>query len=62
MTNLQFPIETSSLSNGLRVVISPDRTAPIATVVVYYNIGFRHEPRGKSGFAHLFEHKMFQGS
>ena len=62
MTNLQFPIETSSLSNGLRVVISPDRTAPIATVGVYYNIGFRLEPRGKSGFAHLFEHMMFQGS
>jgi zinc protease len=62
LTNLQFPIETSSLSNGLRVVISPDRSAPIATVGVYYNIGFRLEPRGRSGFAHLFEHMMFQGS
>jgi predicted Zn-dependent peptidase len=62
LTNLQFPIETSSLANGLRVVISPDRTAPIATVGVYYNIGFRLEPRGRSGFAHLFEHMMFQGS
>jgi len=46
----------------LRVVVSPDRAAPVATVGVYYNIGFRIEPRGRSGFAHLFEHMMFQGS
>jgi predicted Zn-dependent peptidase len=44
------------------VVVSPDSTAPVATVGVYYNIGFRLEPRGRSGFAHLFEHMMFQGS
>ena len=62
MIDLKIPIETSTLANGLRVVISPDRTAPIATVGVYYNIGFRLEPRGRSGFAHLFEHMMFQGS
>jgi zinc protease len=59
---LNIPIETMPLPNGLRVVISPDRTAPVATVGVYYNIGFRIEPRGRSGFAHLFEHMMFQGS
>jgi len=59
---LQFPVETQTLANGLRVVISPDRTAPVVTVGVYYNIGFRLEPRGRSGFAHLFEHMMFQGS
>ncbi len=50
------------LGNGLRVVASPDRSAPFVTVGVYYQIGFRLEPRGRSGFAHLFEHMMFQGS
>jgi len=59
---LQIPVESKTLGNGLRVVISPDRTAPVVTVGVYYNIGFRLEPRGRSGFAHLFEHMMFQGS
>jgi zinc protease len=59
---LNIPIEHQALPNGLRVVISPDHTAPVATIGVYYNIGFRIEPRGRSGFAHLFEHMMFQGS
>ena len=62
MNELHIPLETTKLENGLRVVISPDRTAPVATLGVYYNIGFRLEPRGRSGFAHLFEHMMFQGS
>lgn len=62
MSNLQIPVESQKLANGLRVVISPDHSAPIATVGVYYQIGFRLEPRGRSGFAHLFEHMMFQGS
>jgi zinc protease len=44
------------------VVLSRDTTAPTATVTVYYNIGFRIEPKGRTGFAHLFEHLMFQGS
>lgn len=56
------PIEYHKLDNGLKVVLSPDYTAPIVTVAVYYNIGFRIEPRGRTGFAHLFEHMMFQGS
>jgi zinc protease len=60
--NLHIPVEHSTLANGLRVVISPDRSAPVVTVGVYYQIGFRLEPRGRSGFAHLFEHMMFQGS
>ncbi len=62
MKPLNIPIESQTLPNGLRVVISPDHTAPVATIGVYYNIGFRIEPRGRSGFAHLFEHMMFQGS
>jgi zinc protease len=59
---LTIPVSTATLGNGLRVVVSPDRTAPVATVGVYYRIGFRLEPEGRSGFAHLFEHMMFQGS
>jgi zinc protease len=59
---LQVPVEYHTLDNGLKVVISKDATAPIATVAVYYNIGFRNEPRDRTGFAHLFEHMMFQGS
>jgi len=50
------------LPNGLQVVVAPDATAPVVTVGVYYKIGFRLEPQGRSGFAHLFEHMMFQGS
>jgi predicted Zn-dependent peptidase len=59
---LQIPIEHKTLANGLRLVVAPDSTAPVVTVGVYYKIGFRLEPRGRSGFAHLFEHMMFQGS
>jgi zinc protease len=60
--SLQIPIEYKTLGNGLRVVVAPDSTAPVVTVGVYYKIGFRLEPQGRSGFAHLFEHMMFQGS
>jgi zinc protease len=59
---LQVAIENTTLANGLKVVIAPDTTAPVVTVGVYYKIGFRLEPQGRSGFAHLFEHMMFQGS
>ncbi|MES2882695.1 MAG: pitrilysin family protein, partial [Bacteroidota bacterium] len=45
-----------------KVVLSPDKTAPTVVVGVYYNIGFRNEPKNRTGFAHLFEHMMFQGS
>jgi predicted Zn-dependent peptidase len=58
----QVPVEYRTLPNGLRVVLSRDTTAPIVTVAVYYHIGFRIEPRDRTGFAHLFEHLMFQGS
>jgi predicted Zn-dependent peptidase len=56
------PVEYFKLPNGLKVVVSEDHTAPIVTVEVMYNIGFRSEPKGRTGFAHLFEHMMFQGS
>ena len=59
---LHIPVEHTTLANGLRVVASPDHSAPFVTVGVYYQIGFRLEPHGRSGFAHLFEHMMFQGS
>ena len=62
MKRLQIPIENTTLANGLKVVIAPATAAPVVTVGVYYKIGFRLEPRGRSGFAHLFEHMMFQGS
>ena len=58
----QIPVEYRKLPNGLKVVLSRDNTAPIAVVAVYYNIGFRIEPKDRTGFAHLFEHMMFQGS
>jgi zinc protease len=56
------PVEYYKLPNGLRVVLSPDHTSPTICVGVYYHIGFRIEPRDRTGFAHLFEHMMFQGS
>jgi zinc protease len=56
------PIEEFTLANGLRVVLSPDHTFPVVSVAVYYDIGSRNEKEGRTGFAHLFEHMMFQGS
>jgi predicted Zn-dependent peptidase len=60
--SFHVPVEYYKLPNGLRVVLSPDHTAPTVCVGVYYHIGFRIEPRDRTGFAHLFEHMMFQGS
>jgi zinc protease len=62
LNRLQIPIENTTLANGLKVVVAPDSSAPVVTIGVYYKIGFRLEPKGRSGFAHLFEHMMFQGS
>jgi zinc protease len=59
---VSVPVVYYKLPNGLRVVISEDHVAPVVTVGVYYNVGFRVEPKGRTGFAHLFEHMMFQGS
>ena len=59
---LKVPVTYYKLGNGLKVVLSTDKTAPTVAVGVYYNIGFRNEPKNRTGFAHLFEHMMFQGS
>ena len=61
-THVQVPVVYYRLPNGLKVVISEQHTAPAVTVAVYYGVGFRIEPKGRTGFAHLFEHMMFEGS
>jgi len=58
----QIRYETFTLPNGLRVIYSEDHSTPIVSVDVWYNTGSRNERAGRSGFAHLFEHMMFQGS
>ncbi len=60
--NFSVPVEYHKLDNGLRVVLSEDHSIPTVSVAVYYNIGFRIEPKDRTGFAHLFEHMMFQGT
>ena len=50
------------LANGLRVVLSEDHLTPVAAVCLWYDVGSRHEVKGRTGLAHLFEHLMFQGS
>ncbi len=60
--SINVPVTYYKLPNGLRVVLSPEKSAPLVTVAIYYGIGFRIEPKDRTGFAHLFEHLMFQGS
>jgi len=60
--SFSVPVVYYKLTNGLRIVLSPDHSAPTVAVAVYYRIGFRVEPKDRTGFAHLFEHMMFQGS
>jgi predicted Zn-dependent peptidase len=55
-------IQKFTLPNGLRVILSQDRSIPVVSVAVYYDVGSRNEKEGRTGFAHLFEHMMFQGS
>ncbi len=55
-------VERTVLDNGLKVLAVPDPAVPLVGVAVVYNVGFRSEPEGRTGFAHLFEHMMFQGS
>jgi zinc protease len=59
---IDIPFETFTLPNGLRVVVHTDRKAPIVAVNIWYHVGSKDEPAGRSGFAHLFEHLMFNGS
>ncbi|HEY6220586.1 MAG TPA: pitrilysin family protein [Gemmatimonadaceae bacterium] len=59
---MRIPISTVRLSNGLFVTLSPDRAAPIVAVNVWYHVGSANERAGRTGFAHLFEHMLFQGS
>lgn len=59
---LQLPIATHTLANGLRVVLSEDHATPIVAVNLWYHVGSANERAGRTGFAHLFEHMLFQGS
>ncbi len=59
---VDIPYEEFTLPNGLRVIVHTDRKAPIVAVNVWYHVGSKDEPAGRSGFAHLFEHLMFNGS
>jgi len=59
---MKLPITLFKLDNGLTLVVSEDHTTPIFGLSVVYGVGFRLEPRGRTGFAHLFEHMMFEGT
>ncbi|MCL7971256.1 MAG: insulinase family protein [marine benthic group bacterium] len=61
-SDLQFPLETRELDNGLRVILQPDHSSPVVAVHLMYHVGSRNELPGGTGFAHLFEHLLFQGS
>jgi zinc protease len=58
----RFHFEQKTLDNGLRVIVHPDAAAPLVATHLMYHVGSRHEPPGRRGFAHLFEHLLFQGS
>ncbi len=59
---VDIPYQQFTLPNGLRVIVHTDRKAPIVAVNIWYHVGSKDEPAGRSGFAHLFEHLMFNGS
>src|SRR6476469_1378281 len=56
------PIEKYELKNGLRVILSQDNATPVVTIYMIFDVGARAEEKGRTGFAHLFEHMMFEGS
>lgn len=59
---IRIPYERHNLRNGLRIILSPEQRAPVVAVNLWYQVGSRNERAGRTGFAHLFEHMMFQGS
>jgi len=62
VAQVNIPYDSFTLSNGLRVLVHTDRKAPIVGVTLYYRVGSKNEPHGKTGFAHLYEHLFFGGS
>src|SRR5690348_12505030 len=61
-SSLHLPVERFTLANGLRVVLHADPTLPTVAISLFYDVGSRNEIEGRTGFAHMFEHRMFQGS
>jgi zinc protease len=62
VAQVAIPYERFQLDNGLTVIVHEDRKAPVVGIAVWYNVGSKDEPKGQTGFAHLFEHLMFNGS
>jgi zinc protease len=62
LARVNIPYQTFTLANGLRVILHEDHKAPVVAVSIWYNVGSKDEPAGRTGFAHLFEHLMFNGS
>lgn len=60
--DIDLPYEEYTLDNGLKLIVHEDRKAPLVAVSIWYHVGSKDEPEGKTGFAHLFEHIMFNGS
>src|SRR5438445_2378532 len=60
--DMKVPFEKYTLKNGMKVILSQDNNVPVVAVYIIYNVGSRSEEKGRTGFAHLFEHMMFQGS
>jgi len=62
VAKVQIPYEMATLPNGLRLIVHTDRKAPVVGVTTYFRVGSKNEPRGRTGFAHLYEHLFFGGS
>src|ERR1700736_687246 len=60
--DMKIPFEKYTLKNGMKVILSQDQSVPVVSVYMLYNVGSRSEEKDRTGFAHLFEHMMFQGS